>query len=317
MNSKNTLFTKQFLFACIIVALLIVISLHTGIYDIHASDEGHAMLYITRIPRTLSLLLTGIAMSVSGIVMQFITQNKMVEPTTTGTIEWAGLGLLLVYIFIPSPSLFIRMTVAILFSFLGTMLFFLLLRNIKLKTSIMVPIVGMMLSAVISALSSFLALSFQASQIIENWFIGSFSGVQIGRYEYLWFIIIITVLIYLYADKISVAGLGKDIATSLGVNYNMVVLLGTALISLSVGVVASVIGNLPFLGLIVPNVVSMIRGDDLKSNLPWVCLLGMGTITFCDILSRSLIKPFEIPVSLILGTVGAIVFILILLRQRR
>ena len=181
----------------------------------------------------------------------------------------------------------------------------------------MVPIVGMMLSAVISALSSFLALSFQASQIIENWFIGSFSGGQIGRYEYLWFIIIITVLIYLYADKISVAGLGKDIATSLGVNYNMVVLLGTALISLSVGVVASVIGNLPFLGLIVPNVVSMIRGDDLKSNLPWVCLLGMGTITFCDILSRSLIKPFEIPVSLILGTVGAIVFILILLRQRR
>lgn len=317
MNSKNTLFTKQFLFACIIVALLIVISLHTGIYDIHTSDEGHAMLYITRIPRTISLLLTGIAMSVSGIVMQFITQNKMVEPTTTGTIEWAGLGLLLVYIFIPSPSLFIRMTVAILFSFLGTMLFFLLLRNIKLKTSIMVPIVGMMLSAVISALSSFLALSFQASQIIENWFIGSFSGVQIGRYEYLWFIIIITVLIYLYADKISVAGLGKDIATSLGVNYNMVVLLGTALISLSVGVVASVIGNLPFLGLIVPNVVSMIRGDDLKSNLPWVCLLGMGTITFCDILSRSLIKPFEIPVSLILGTVGAIVFILILLRQRR
>lgn len=317
MNSKNTLFTKQFLFACIIMALLIVISLHTGIYDIHTSDEGHTMLYITRIPRTISLLLTGIAMSVSGIVMQFITQNKMVEPTTTGTIEWAGLGLLLVYIFIPSPSLFIRMTVAILFSFLGTMLFFLLLRNIKLKTSIMVPIVGMMLSAVISALSSFLALSFQASQIIENWFIGSFSGVQIGRYEYLWFIIIITVLIYLYADKISVAGLGKDIATSLGVNYNMVVLLGTALISLSVGVVASVIGNLPFLGLIVPNVVSMIRGDDLKSNLPWVCLLGMGTITFCDILSRSLIKPFEIPVSLILGTVGAIVFILILLRQRR
>lgn len=317
MNSKNTLFTKQFLFACIIVALLIVISLHTGIYDIHTSDEGHAMLYITRIPRTISLLLTGIAMSVSGIVMQFITQNKMVEPTTTGTIEWAELGLLLVYIFIPSPSLFIRMTVAILFSFLGTMLFFLLLRNIKLKTSIMVPIVGMMLSAVISALSSFLALSFQASQIIENWFIGSFSGVQIGRYEYLWFIIIITVLIYLYADKISVAGLGKDIATSLGVNYNMVVLLGTALISLSVGVVASVIVNLPFLGLIVPNVVSMIRGDDLKSNLPWVCLLGMGTITFCDILSRSLIKPFEIPVSLILGTVGAIVFILILLRQRR
>lgn len=106
-------------------------------------------------------------------------------------------------------------------------------------------------------------------------------------------------------------------ATSLGVNYNKIVILGTGLISAAVGIVAAVIGNLPFLGLIVPNIVSMYRGDDLKSNLPWVCVLGMGAITLCDIISRTLIMPFEVPVSLILGTVGAVIFIVILLKQRK
>ena len=107
------------------------------------------------------------------------------------------------------------------------------------------------------------------------------------------------------------------IAKSLGLNYNKIVLIGTGLISFAVGIVAAVIWNLPFLGLIVPNIVSMYRGDDLRSNLPWVCVLGMGAITLSDIISRTIIMPFEVPVSLILGTVGAIIFIIILLRQRR
>jgi iron complex transport system permease protein len=317
MKKKNTILNLPFLLTACAVAVLAVISLMTGEFDISGSPEGRAMFFITRIPRTVSLLLTGAAMSVSGVVMQFITQNRMVEPTTTGTIEWAGLGLLLVYILIPSPSLFTRMTAAIVFSFAGTMIFFLMMQRIRLKSSVIVPIVGMMIGAVVSALSTFLGLQFQASQVVENWFVGSFSGVQIGRYEYLWLIVAVSIAIYLYADRIAIAGLGRDIATNLGVSYTQVVLIGTGLISLATGIVAAVIGNLPFLGLIIPNLVSMIRGDELKSNLPWVALLGMGSITLCDILSRVLIRPFEIPVSMILGTVGAAVFIVILLRQRK
>ncbi|MBR0093056.1 MAG: iron chelate uptake ABC transporter family permease subunit [Lachnospiraceae bacterium] len=314
---KKNLKSPAFWAALAAVIALAAVSVHTGVYDIHASEEGRAMLYITRIPRTVSLLLTGMAMSVSGLVMQFITQNRMVEPTTTGTMEWSGLGLLLIYLVVPSPGMMLRMGSAIVFSFTGTMIFFLFLQRIRLRSSVIVPLVGMMLGAVVSAVSSFLSLQFQASQVIESWFVGSFSGVQTGRYEYLWLIVIVTVLIYVYADRIAVAGLGKDVATNLGLNYNRVILTGTALISLAVGVVAAVIGNLPFLGLIVPNIVSIMRGDDVKSNLPWVALFGMGAITLCDILSRTLIAPFEVPVSLILGTAGAVVFLVILLRQRR
>lgn len=313
----NKIWTKPFIFAILVVIILSIISLFTGAYDIRGQADGMDMFFITRVPRTAALLLTGAAMSMAGLVMQLITQNRLVEPTTTGTIEWSGLGLLFVYLLFPAPTLVQRMTGAIIFSFVGTMIFFLFLRRVKLRSSLIVPIIGMMLGAVISAVSTFIGLIFQMTQNIETWFVGSFAPIQVGRYEYLWLIVIVTFLIFIYANRLTLAGLGEDVATSLGVNYNRIVFFGTGLISVAVGIVAAVIGNLPFLGLIVPNIVSMFRGDDLRSNLPWVCVIGMGTITVCDIISRTIIMPFEVPVSLILGTVGAVVFISILLRQRK
>ncbi|WP_374700811.1 ABC transporter permease [Paenibacillus barengoltzii] len=317
LSKRKKIWTFPFILAILGVIILGIISLFTGVYDIFGREDGWDMFFITRIPRTVALMLTGAAMAMTGLIMQLMTQNKMVEPTTIGTTEWAGLGLLTVYLLIPSPSLVVRMTGAIIFSFVGTMVFFFFLRSVRLRSSLIVPIIGLMLGAVISALSTFMSLFFNMSQVIEGWFIGSFAPVQAGRYEYLWIILLVTFFIFLYANRLTLAGLGEDVATALGVNYKRLILLANLLIAVAVGIVASVIGNLPFLGLIVPNIISMIRGDDLRSNLPWVCVMGMGTIMLCDIVSRVIIMPFEVPVSLILGTVGAVVFILILLRQRR
>ncbi|WP_368653926.1 ABC transporter permease [Ornithinibacillus sp. 4-3] len=316
-SNHHKIWTKPFIIAVIVVIILGVISLFTGVYDIRGKEDGMDMFFITRIPRTAALMLTGAAMAMAGLVMQLITQNRLVEPTTTGTIEWAGLGLVFVYLLFPAPTLIERMTGAIIFSFIGTMIFFLFLRRVKLRSSLIVPIIGIMLGAVISAVSTFVGLAFQMSQNVETWFVGSFASIQVGRYEYLWLIVIISILIFIYADRLTLAGLGEDVTTSLGVSYNQIVLIGTGLIAVAVGIVAAVIGNLPFLGLIVPNIVSLFRGDDLRSNLPWVCVAGMGALTISDIISRTIIMPFEVPVSLILGTVGAVVFIVILLRRRR
>ena len=315
--NNNKIWTKPFIIGVLVVLILGIISLFTGVYDIRGQEDGMRMFFITRVPRTIALMLTGAAMSMSGLVMQMITQNRLVESTTTGTIEWAGLGLTFVYLLFPAPTLVQRMTGAIIFSFLGTMIFFLFLRRVRLRSSLIVPIIGMMLGAVISAVSTFVGLVFKMTQNIETWFVGSFAPVQIGRYEYLWLIVIVTFLIFIYADRFTLAGLGEDMTTSLGLNYNNIVLLGTGLIAFAIGIVAAVIGNLPFLGLIVPNIVSMFRGDNLRTNLPWVCVIGMGVLTACDIISRTIIKPFEVPVSMILGTLGSMVFIMVLLRQRR
>ena len=316
-KKKNKIFTGPFILGLVLLMALGIVSLYTGAYDIRGQEDGLRMLFVTRFPRTISLMLTGAAMSMAGLVMQLITQNRLVESTTTGTIQWAGLGLTVVYLLVPAPSLVQRMTGAIIFSFVGTMIFFIFLRRIQLSSSLIVPIIGLMLGAVTSAVSTFIGLSFKMTQNIDSWFIGSFASVQIGRYEYLWLIVLVSILIYIYADRLTIAGLGQDIATSLGENYNRIILLGTGLISFAVGIVAAVIGNLPFLGLIVPNIVSIYRGDDLRGNLPWVCLVGMITIILADIISRKIIEPFEVPVSLILGSFGAISFIIILLRRRK
>ena len=278
--------------------------------------DGGEMFGITRIPRTIALVLAGAAMSMSGLVMQLITQNRFVEPTTTGTTEWAGLGLIAVMVLFPGASLMARMGAAIGAAFLGTLVFFAFLRQVRLRSSLIVPIIGMMLGAVVSSVSTFIALQFDALQILGVWFAGSFTSILKGQYEILWIVALVVVAVFIAADRFTVAGLGEEVATTVGVDYQKVVLLGTGLIAIATGVVTVVVGALPFLGLIVPNIVSLVRGDDLRSNLPWVCLLGIAIVTACDLLGRLIIMPFEVPVSLILGIVGAVVFVGLLLRQR-
>lgn len=316
-RSVGRLFDVKLLIGILVVVALLVVSLFTGVYDIAGAADGAEMFQITRVPRTIALVLAGAAMAMAGLVMQLLTQNRFVEPTTTGTTEWAGLGLLTVMVLVPNPSIPLRMTGAIIAAFIGTMVFFAFLRRVSLRSSLIVPIVGIMLGAVVGSVSTYFALVTDSLQAIGVWFAGSFTSVLRGQYEMLWIVAVVGVVVFIVADRLTIAGLGEEIATNVGVDYNRVILLGTVLIAVTTGVVTVVVGNLPFLGLIVPNIVSMVRGDDLRSNLPWVCLLGIAIVTVCDIIGRTIIMPFEVPVSLILGIVGAIVFILLLLRQRR
>lgn len=267
------------------------------------------MFAISRVPRTIALVLAGAAMSMSGLVMQLITQNRFVEPSTTGTTEWAGLGLLTVLFFYPSASILFKMSAAVAFAFIGAMIFFLFLRRISLKSSLIVPIVGIMLGAVVSSVSTFFALQTDMLQSLSVWFAGSFTSIYQGQYEILWIVLGIVIAVFILADRLTLAGLGEEFSTNVGVNYRRMVLIATALIAIATGVVTVVVGSLPFLGLIVPNIVSMFRGDDLRSNLPWVCLGGIAVVTLCDILARIIIAPFEMPVSVILGVLGATVFV--------
>lgn len=316
-RSRGKLWNWKLSLATLGVAILLIASLSVGEYSILSDDFGWEMFGITRVPRTIALVLAGAAMAICGLVMQLLTQNRFVEPTTTGTTEWAGLGLLMCLILFPQSSVLVKMIVAVIFSFIGTMIFFLFLRRVTLRSSMVVPIVGIMLGAVIGSVSSFFALATDSLQQLGIWFMGSFTSVYKGQYEVLWVVLVVVIAVFFFADKLTAAGLGEDIATNIGLNYNQVLLLGTALVSIATGVVTVVVGSLPFLGLIVPNIVSMFRGDDLRSNLPWVLLLGIAIVTVCDLLGRVIISPFEMPVSVILGIVGAIVFVGLIVRSTR
>ena len=122
--------------AAITVALT-VLSLFVGVYDLDA-EGGAEMFGITRVPRTIALILAGAAMAMCGLIMQLMTQNRFVEPSTTGTTEWAGLGLLVTMLLIPGAGIMTRMVGAVLFAFVGTMVFFLFLRRVRLSSSLTV-----------------------------------------------------------------------------------------------------------------------------------------------------------------------------------
>ncbi|MDF2664753.1 MAG: ABC-type enterochelin transport system, permease component, partial [Microbacterium sp.] len=133
------------------VAALVVLSLFVGAYDLTADAFGGEMFFISRVPRTLALVLAGCAMAVSGLIMQLLTQNRFVEPSTTGTSEWAALGLLVTVLLAPGAPLLVRMVVASVAAFVGTMIFIGILRRISLRSSLVVPLIGIMLGAVVSA----------------------------------------------------------------------------------------------------------------------------------------------------------------------
>ena len=304
-----------------ITGALVVASLFVGGYDIDlpglATDpEQLHQFVVSRVPRTLAIVFAAVAMSVSGVVMQMLTQNRFVEPTTAGTAQWAGLGMLLALLVWPGAPYAWRLVLATAFALGGTLVFLAIIAGIRTRDRLMVPLVGIMLGAVVGSVATFIAVEFDLLQSMGAWRSAGFSSIVRGFYEPLWLAGAVAVGIYVLADRFTLAGLGRDIATNAGLDHRRAVLLGTCAVAICTGVTSVVVGFLPFLGLIVPNLVSLLVGDDMRRSLPWVALVGTALLIACDILGRVVIAPMEVPVSVVLGLVGAVAFLAIVLRRR-
>ncbi len=154
-------------------------------------------------------------------------------------------------------------------------------------------------------------------QTMLAWTTGDFSGVLRGRYELLWIGFALAVAAYLAADRFTVAGMGRDFTTNLGLNYARVMAFGLGIVSLVSAVVVVTVGMIPFLGLVVPNIVSLTAGDNMRRSVPWVATLGAAFILLCDIIGRTVRAPYEIPIGTVVGVTGSALFLYLLLRKRR
>ncbi|HHT40815.1 MAG TPA: iron chelate uptake ABC transporter family permease subunit [Actinomyces sp.] len=280
----------------------------------NASPEQIRVLTVSRIPRTLAIVLSGAAMAVAGLVMQMLVQNRYVEPSTTGVTESAGLGVLIATLVFPGASILAKMGFSIGFALLGTMILLTLIRSIPHRDIIVVPLLGIVLSGVIGAAATFLAWQFQLQGTLQAWTTGDFSGVLKGRYELLWIVVAAASITYIFADRFTVAGLGEDLAKNLGLDHKSITTLGLSIVAVVAGITTVVAGALPFLGLVIPNIVSLIMGDYLRRSLPFVAMGGAVFVLLADIIGRTLIAPAEIPVGVVMGIIGAAIFLVILLR---
>ncbi len=310
--------------ALLLALTLAIVSLFVGVSNVSlatlfapdASTDALRVLLVSRIPRTLALILAGSSMAIAGLIMQMLVRNRFVEPSTAGTTESAGLGLLTVTLIAPDTPIFGKMLVAAVFALAGTALFLRILRQVPLRDVLLVPLIGIMLGGVISAVTTFFAYRFDLLQSLGAWMTGDFSGVLRGRYELLWVGFLFAIAAYLAADRFTVAGMGRDFTTNLGLNYRRVMALGLTIVSLVSAVVVVTVGMIPFLGLIVPNVVSLMIGDNMRRSVPWVATLGAVFVLSCDIIGRTVRAPYEIPIGTVVGVIGSVLFLYLLLRKR-
>ncbi len=309
----------------IVMGLLVLLSLSIGVADfswsgmlqslIHwSANSDSSLLLVSRLPRTIAIILTGIAMAVSGMIIQVVLKNRFVEPSMVGATQSAALGLLVVSLLFPASALIVKMSVATVTAVFGMMLFMLLIQRIPPTDFLMIPLIGIVFGGIIEAITTFIAYQTETLQMLSVWQFGDFSGVLAGRYELLWLTGALCVVAYIIADKLTIVGLGDNIALNLGISKRQVTWMGVGMVAMMSAVVVVTVGMIPFIGLIVPNIVSRIMGDKLRRSLPAVALLGASAVLLCDIIGRSIRYPFEVPVATVFGVVGTIIFLWLLLR---
>ncbi|BFU59261.1 MULTISPECIES: ABC transporter permease [Rodentibacter] len=303
--------------------VLSVVSLFLGVSSVNLQGllnfEGNQwqIFAISRVPRLISILIAGASLGICGLVMQQLSRNRFVSPTTAGTMDSARLGILIVMLFFPSASMLLKTGIAVAVSFLGTLLFMLILSHLKFKDTIFVPLVGIMFGNIISAITAFIAYQQDVLQNLSGWLQGDFSLVMAGRYELLYFSIPMLAIAYLFANRFSIVGMGKDFAVNLGLNYNLVLYVGLLIVSVVSSIIIISVGVIPFLGLIIPNIVTLYLGDNLKKVLSHTALLGAIFVLFCDILGRAVIYPYEISINVVVGVFGSGIFLFLLLKRYR
>ena len=289
-----------------------------SITDIMQWDHGKMnIIILTRLPRLISIVVAGVGMSVGGVIMQQISNNKFVSPSTAATVDSAKLGVLVSMLLFSSATLMQKMITAFIFALLGTFVFMKILKTIKMKNVVFIPLVGIMVGNVIGSMTDFFAYKNNLVQSMGTFLQGDFSMIIKGNYELLYLTIPLLILALLYANKFTIIGMGEDISSNLGINYNKVANIGVIIVAFISALVVITVGNIPFIGLIVPNIVSIFKGDNLSKNIWDTALFGAIFVLACDIIGRLVIHPYEVPISLTVGVTGSIIFLYLIFRRNR
>lgn len=303
--------------------VLCILSLYVGTDPISwqglfaGSEADWLTLRASRIPRLIAIVLTGMGLSIGGVILQHIVRNKFVEPETAGGLDAAKLGIMISLVVLPSAGVFSKMLAALALCFVAGVIYIMIVARIRYQQMVLIPVIGLMFGSVLSAGAEFYAYKNNLLQDVQGWLLGDFSRVVQGHYEILYVIVPVIVLTYVFAKRFTVIGMGQEMATSLGVSYKSTVALGLMLVSITVAATVISVGAIPFIGLVIPNLVALKYGEHLAKTLPLVAIGGACLLLICDLAGRLLIYPFEVPIGLTAGAVGGIVFLLLILRGLR
>lgn len=279
--------------------------------------QNKYILYL-RLSRTLMAILTGIGLSVSGIALQAILKNPLAEPYLLGTSSGAGLAAILAII-IGVYKIYLPFA-----AFLGAILAVILVYNLA-KQGNKIPVQSLILSGVIvsiafSGIIAFL-ISLSSNEALHGaiwWLWGSMQVYDLRLLLIVGFIVISCILvIYVLAQDLNAISIGEEDAIHLGIDTETIKKILFFVTSLITASLVSICGIIGFVGLIIPHIMRFVVGPNHKILIPATCILAATFMIICDLFSRTLFSPLEIPIGVITAVIGAPIFIILLKSKQK
>ncbi|TQR18055.1 iron ABC transporter permease [Psychrobacillus soli] len=293
------------------------------LWDTGADAIASNIVWKIRMPRVVLAGLVGASLAIAGAAFQGLLKNPLADPYTLGVSSGASVGAVTTLFFgisVPFLGIFtlpvFSMIGAIVTMFLVISFAKLVDRAMKMETIILTGIIfSSFLGSVISLM---IALTGEELRQIISWLLGSvsmrgWSFVQMA----LPFIFIGTLLLWLNRRELNAMLFGEERAQHLGVNVKkrkMMILIGGSMLT---GTAVAVSGTIGFVGLVVPHMTRLLFGSDNRHVLPLSFINGAALLIICDLVSRTIIAPTELPIGVITAFIGAPVFAFIFFRQRK
>lgn len=329
---KNTMTTKHFqafLIKLILMLLLFVvvfvIAIMVGAKNISLSDIWNAIFHpqITgsdisiirelRLPREIGGVLVGAALAVAGAIMQGLTRNPLADPGLLGLSSGANAALAVALVFLPGVGYFGIMIACFIGAAVGMLLVFGLTALRKRNMSpLRMVLAGAAVSALLSAVAEGVSLQFKISKSVSMWTSGGLIGTTWGQIQSITPVIVICIVIAILCSRqLTILSLNESTAVGLGLQTHQIKMILFVLITLLAGASVALVGNLAFIGLMIPHLVRMIAGTDYRTILPLSAIAGATFMVFADTLARMINAPFETPIAAIIAIIGLPFFLLI------
>lgn len=271
-----------------------------------------------RIPRVLAVLLTGGILGVTGAMIQGVTRNPIAEPSILGVSQGATLVIAIFYALGISVTTTNVMIASLIGAFItGIIVLMFISKKANNNSIAKILLAGTAMSTFFISLTTIIGLLSNQSQMIGFWVSGGFRNATWADFKLVLIVGVIGMIIaVLLSPKINILNLGDDVAIGLGENPEKIRFM-TLMLIIPMSAAAVAVGkNIAFVGLIVPQIVRKILGEDYRRNIPCSFLLGAVLLTYADICARMIFNPYETPIGVFTALIGIPFFISVARKER-
>lgn len=311
----------------LVVGLVLAVrlgSVHIAFSDIFNSIFNYSetlelmLVRDVRIPRALSVLMTGGILGVTGAMIQGVTRNPIAEPSILGVSQGATLVIAIFY----AAGIGITTKNVMITSFIGALITGLIVLGFISKKAnnnsiAKILLAGTAMSTFFVSLTTVIGLLTNQSQMIGFWVSGGFRNATWADFKLVFIVGIIGLIItMILSPKINILNLGDDVAIGLGESPEKIRFITLMVMIPMIAAAVAVGKNIAFVGLIIPQVVRKILGEDYRKNIPCSFLLGAVLLTYADIAARMLFNPYETPIGVFTAIIGIPFFISVARKER-